>query len=246
MFHNIIKEFRIINKLRWIPAVSLATGAVGLTFEKQLGKQVDTLFFPDFNGIEIKCTTRYSRFPMTLFSVTFDGTFLFQMNRIVEEYGEEVETFADRKKLSCCLYINKYVLVNNKYYFCLKIIEDKMILFIYDLNYNLLNKESYVCLKTLNDRLVIKLSNLAIVKASKKKYNNWVYFRYYELFCYQLKSFDVFIKLLKRGVISVHLESYVAKVGYKKGKSSHKGLVFRIKKEDIPFLFDLKDHLNLD
>ena len=246
MFLKVIDEFRKINRLRWVPAVSSASNGVGLTFEKLIGKSVDTLFFPDFEGIELKCTTRYSRFPMSLFSVTFDGSSLFQMNKIVEEFGKEDKVFAERKTLGCRLFVNKYILVNNKFYFLLKIEDARLNLYIYDLNFKLLNQEAYVDLKILEDRLVIKLSKLAIVKASKKRINGCYHYRYYEIFCYQLTSFETFVKLLYEGKISVNLESYVSKSGYNKGKSSHKGLIFRIEKDNIPLLFDLKYHLNLD
>ena len=66
---------------------------------------------------------------------------------------------------------------------------------------------------------MINLLNLAIVKASKKKVNGWYYYRYYEIFCYQLTGFETFVNLLYEGKVSVNLESYVFKSGYKKGKS---------------------------
>ena len=93
---------------------------------------------------------------------------------------------------------------------------------------------------------MINLLNLALVKASKKKVNGWYYYRYYEIFCYQLTGFETFVNLLYEGKVSVNLESYVFKSGYKKGKSYHKRLIFRIEKDNIPLLFDLKYHLNLD
>ena len=81
------------------------------------------MFFPDFEGVELQCTTRYSRYPLSLFSLTFDGTSLFQMNKIVEEFGKVDKEFFERKTLGCRLLVNKYILVNNKFYFLLKIVD---------------------------------------------------------------------------------------------------------------------------
>ena len=44
------------------------------------------MFFPDYQGIEIKCTTRFSRYPISLFSKSFDDPSFFEMNRLINIY----------------------------------------------------------------------------------------------------------------------------------------------------------------
>ena len=70
---KLIDEFYRISQKGWIKSTSKSFGSVGLTFEKELGKSPDSLYFPDYYGIEIKCTTHYSKYPLYLFTIAFDG-----------------------------------------------------------------------------------------------------------------------------------------------------------------------------
>ena len=69
------------------------TSAVGNTFEKEIKKTPDSTFFPDYYGIEIKCTTRFSNYPISLFSLAFDGTYLYQMNLLLQKYETNVDNY---------------------------------------------------------------------------------------------------------------------------------------------------------
>ena len=51
------------------------------------------MFFPDYYGIEIKCTTRFSNYPISLFSLAFDGTYLYQMNLLLQKYETNVDNY---------------------------------------------------------------------------------------------------------------------------------------------------------
>lgn len=62
-------------------------GNIGLTFEKEINKESDNMFFPDFEGIEIKCTTRYSDYPIYLFSTALEGKTFSEIKRIIDKYG---------------------------------------------------------------------------------------------------------------------------------------------------------------
>ena len=73
-FRRLFDEFKRIANIRWVKGVNNYTNSVGLTFESLLGKKTDSLIFPDYYGIEIKCSQRFSRFPVSLFSVSFDGS----------------------------------------------------------------------------------------------------------------------------------------------------------------------------
>lgn len=78
-YSNLINNFNLISQKKWIKSIVNNTSGVGLTFEYLLGKLPDSMFFPDYYGIEIKCTTRFSRYPITLFTKAFDGPSLYEM-----------------------------------------------------------------------------------------------------------------------------------------------------------------------
>ena len=92
------------------------------------------MYFPDYQGIEIKCTQRYSGYPINLFSLAFDGPALYQMNEILNKYGKQDVIYRDKKILMATLSTLDKVLVNNKYYFKLDVSveEEKLYLEIYD------------------------------------------------------------------------------------------------------------------
>ena len=123
-FDEIIKKFYEINKKGYIKGINEnLNNSCGMTLENILNKNPDSMFFPDYNGIEIKTTQRFSRYPVSLFSLAFDGPEPFECNYILENYGKKDFKFKDKKILLTTLEVDKKILVNNKYYF--KLIIDK-------------------------------------------------------------------------------------------------------------------------
>lgn len=237
---NYINKFKKISKKKWIMSVSKSFGSVGLTFEKELNKSPDSMYFPDYYGVEIKCTTRYSNYPFYLFTVAFDGPTFPEIDRIVNKYGWFDKDFPDKKVLFTKLSVKQKHKVNRKYYFKLDVDEEneKVYLLVYDLNGKQIEKESYIYTQSIFNHLIVKLNTLAIVYASKKKANSETYFRYYKTIVYELKSFEVFIKLLKEGIIIVDLISRISKSGSDKGRYRNKNLVFSISKDNMEKLFN--------
>lgn len=236
---NLLEKFKTISKLKWIQGVNNYTNSAGLTLESLLDKKSDSIFFPDYQGIEIKCTQRFSRYPITLFSKSFDGPSLYQMNEILNKYGKTDITFKDKKILNTNLSCNKKMLVNGKYYFKLDIDEkeQKLYLAVYDVFDNLIEKEAFVYFETLKTHLELKLSNLALVFASKKHIDNIPHFRYYKMIIYKLISFEKFIELLKQDIILVDIVGRISRSGTEAGRQRNKNLVFKISKENISKLF---------
>ena len=64
---KLIEKFKTIAAKRWIPSVSNSWGSIGLTFEKELEKAPDSTYNPDYLDIEIKCYSRFSKYPLYLF-----------------------------------------------------------------------------------------------------------------------------------------------------------------------------------
>ena len=193
---SLIKQFIKISEEKWIMGINNTTNSGGLTFENLLNKKIDSMYFPDYQGIEIKCTQRFSRYPISLFSLSFDGPNLYEMNRLLKKYGKQDTKFKGKLQLQGSVYVNKYNQINNNY-FKLKIdkVNKKIILSIYDLNYHLLEEKTYIEFITIKSRLELKLKNLAVVHASKKIIDNNLYFRYYLIEIYKLKPFETFLEL---------------------------------------------------
>ena len=238
---KLIKQFHIIAMKKWIKSVNKGLGSIGYTFEKELGKKPDCLYFPDYYGTEIKCTGRYSRYPITLFTTAFDGPAFPEINRIIDKYGYPDKNYPDKKVLFANISCLDKTLISSNYQFQLEIdeLEEKIYLCVYDFYGKFVERQSFVYFKTLYDHLNLKLNHLVVVYASKKVINDEKYFRYYKIEIYQLKSFEIFLSLLKEGLLKVSLIARVSKSGVDVGRHRNKNLVFMLKKTDIIKLFDI-------
>lgn len=243
---DLIKQFMNISNKRWIKSIDNSTGSVGLTFEKELGKKADDMYFPDYNGIEIKCTSRYSDYPISLFSIAFDGPTFPEINRIVSKYGYPDKKYPDKNILFVDFFFNTRTLVNHRYRFQLKTDSEKIYLYIYDLDNNLIDDQAFIYLKSIKDHLCLKLNEMACVYASTKKIDDLKYHRYYKINLYKLISYEKFIELLINDDLSISLESRVGKSGENQGKYKNKNIVFRIDKKKLNKLFELVYTYNHD
>lgn len=248
-YNKLLHKFKQISLKGWIEGInSNLTNSVGLTFEQLMDKKPDSMFFPDLGDIEIKCSQRYSRYPLSLFSLAFDGPYLYETNTILQKYGINDIKYKENKKIIANLAVNNKTLVNDNYYFELKMNKKfkRLYLFIYDKNDNLLSDEAYIEFETIKSRLILKFSKLALVYASKKEENNTKYFRYYEITIYELKDFNTFLDLLEKGIITVSFICRTSRSGIEEGRQRNKNLVFQIKKSDLPLLFNEVKRYNTD
>lgn len=246
-YEQLLFKFKLISMKGYIKGINVNTNSAGLTFEQLLGKHPDSSYYPDFRGIEIKCTQRYSRFPISLFSIAFEGPRKYETSYLVDKYGVNDTTYNDHKIIIGTLRLNEKILING-YHFKLKynLFRTKLILCIYEVNGKLVEKKSYISMKTLEKHLLVKLSNLALVYASKKEENGEKYFRYYQMTIYKLKSFAVFKRLLEKQIIRVPIMCRVSRSGELEGEQRNKGLIFQINKDDIDKLFDEVKRYNTD
>ena len=247
-YEKLIEKFKDISKMNWIRGINSYTNSVGLTFENILGKNPDSMYFPDYQGIEIKCTQRFSRYPITLFSCAFDGPSFYEMNEILNKYGKKDDTYTDKKILMANLSCNKKALIYDKYYFKLDISkkEQKVYLSVYDINNNLIQRNSFIKFETLKQRLQIKLNNLALVWASKRNIDAVPYFRYYKIVIYKLISFERFIELLNDDIVKVSIIGRISRSGLEVSRQRNKNLVFQINKDNILKLFNILDAYDND
>lgn len=241
-----IEIFKSIATNQWIKDVGQSWGGIGLTFEKEIGKLPDSKYDPDFNDIEIKCSSRYSRYPIYLFTLAFDGPDLNEIKRITEKYGFHDPDFPDKKVLF--RKVTHYIKDDNKYNFCFEIDKEseKIYLCIFDGNGILLEKEAFLYFDSIKEHLYKKLKKLAFIKASTKKFNNIKYYRYYSLGLYYLKDFETFLNLLENDLLEVWIVSRINKSGKDIGKYRNKNIEFSIKKENLEKLFDCYYKYNSD
>ncbi len=240
-FKNIIDKFKKLNNLGYIQGINNNLyNSAGLTLENYFDKKPDSLFFPDYEGIEIKCTQRFSRYNISLFSLSFDGPRIFESNYLLENYGKCDTIFENYNKLVVNLKTNQKVLVSDKYYFELKIDYDnkKIFIRIYDENMNFIEDSAFIFFDSLEQRLLIKLNKLALFYASKRKMNNSYFFRYYKLECYTIKNILAFIKCLERGEVKATLLLRFERSEENLGKNRNKNIQFSIRKDSVEKLFD--------
>ena len=240
-FDKIIEEFKKLNRKGYMKGINNNLyNSAGLTLENQLGKNPDSMFLPDYYGIEVKCTQRFSRYNISLFSLAFDGPDLFESNYLLETYGIRDKVYPEHKKLIVNLKLSRKVLVYDKYYFELKIDYDskKIFIRIYDNELNFLEDRAFIYFDSLEQRLRVKLRYLALFYASKNVSNDNFYFRYYKLECYKYKGIGAFIKCIEEKAVSVALILRFAKSGKDFGKNKNKSMQFSIRKKSLEELFD--------
>lgn len=106
------------------------------------------------------------------------------------EYKIQYIIYKDYKKLTIGLKLNKKISINNKYYFELKIDNEKIYIKIYNSEQVPIENRGYIYLDSIKKRFLIKLNKLALIYASKKKINNDLYFRYYKIECFKYQGID--------------------------------------------------------
>ena len=237
---SLIKEFQIIANKEWIKGVNKSTGSIGLTFEKELRKKPDNKYLPDYRDIEIKCTSIFKLYPITLLSIAFDGPTFPEINRIVEKYGYYDKTYTNKNILFANINNKKPSIVNKKYIFKLDIdFKDKKIyLCVYDIYNNLIERKSYIHIDNLSNHLNLKIKKLAIVYGKKTIRNDNIYFKYYKICIYTLKSIEKFLWALNEGIINTQLIVNTYKSGNREGKLRNRNLSFLLDKDKIDILFD--------
>lgn len=238
---DLIKKFISIAKKGWIKSVKENHGGVGMTFENELGKKPDADFFPDYNGIEIKCTTRFSDYPLFLLSIAFDGPSDDETDRICQKFGYYDKDYPNMKVIfakTSCPYM---IMQRNGYKTKLNIdeINEKINFEVYSTKDELLDNKSFLNFTSLYGHLMVKLGKIAVIHASKKIFEGQMYFRYYRIDIYELKSFNAFIDLLKSGKIDVTLVARISKSGPRIGQYRNQNLVFELEKSYINDLFNL-------
>ena len=236
---SLFNKFKKIQEKGWIKSTTKSTGGIGITFEKELGNSENNSAMPDYKGIEIKCTSINSIYPLTLFSISLDGPTKSEMWRIVFKYGHLDKEFKTKKVFYSNLNCKKDYLVNDKYYFKYEIDyqEEKIYLVVHDYNYDIVERRSFINFSSIEKHLKLKLSNLAIIYGLGKCVKGDYYYKYKEMHLYKLNDFKTFLSLLDNDIINASMILRINKSNNHYGKSSSKNICFSIKKSNIEKLF---------
>lgn len=229
-FNLLIDKFFEIKNKGYVKGINNnKTNSCGLTFESLLGKKPDSKYLPDYEEIEIKCKQRFSRYNISLFNLAFDGPYQYEANQLLKKYGKKESFFNRRKTLVVSLKINERVFFN-KYYFELNIDKNNELLYvnIYNKYGKFLEKRCFLYFESIKKRVEIKLTNLALIRASKKKENNDLYFRYYKITCYVLKDSSTFISEIEKGNIVCGIMLRYSRSEKDYGKNKNKNMTFSI------------------
>lgn len=235
---ELVKLFHKVAKKGYVKSVGTSWGNIGITFEHEIGKLPDAQFLPDFNDIEIKCSSRFTRYPIYLFTIVFDGPSDKEIYRLADKYGEYDKDFSDKKVLFAS--VKNEINFDDEYTFVFDVCKEdkKVYLCVFDKQGELLERESYVNFESLENRLNIKLKKMAYIKASRKIIDNEYYYRYYSIFLYKIKGFDTFLDMLSNGLLNISIISRVSKSGNDIGRYRNKNIEISIRKENLPLLFD--------
>lgn len=238
----LLNKFNNIKKLGWIKSKRGGITGSGYTFETLLGKNEDSFFLPDFNGIEIKTINEKSKYNMTLFCANPDGDYLFPMQKVYKRLAYPSKKDPNINVLNVEANCINYTKIG--YYKKIKLEIDKNKRKIYligirdNKNLNLYVSWSF---DLIEERLNLKLKYMALVITKNKKINNEYYFLYDRIIFYKLKSFDKFIELMENGVISIKIQIEAYYDSEKYGQMKNKGTAFAIKRNYIDSLFDKID-----
>ena len=235
------RNFEDIQEMGYIKSVANnnTTSGVGLTIEHLLGKKADNLPMPDYYGIELKAKTNNSKKLVELFRLNPKGNSNYEMKRLYDLYGQTDSK--NIKRFSGIVKTNDMRSMGGNYLFYLNVNfqERKLNLFINDTNYKIIDTSTYWDFESIEKSLYRKLNYLAYFKADCKNIDGDFYFKYTEMTIYKLRSFDVFIELLRRGRILVNFTVDIYHSGKKEGQMHDHGTFFSISEDDLDKLFDI-------
>lgn len=235
---DLYDKFVEIKQKGWIKGDKKNRGSAGIIFEKLLKNSYNNFELPDYNGIEIKTKSSIREKYVSLFSAVPDS-FLFEIKRIVEQYGYPDKQYAQFNIFNMDVYSYKYNKSTSGYYFKLEIDNEQknIILNVYDKRLKKIDSSSKWSFDLLKEKLERKLNYLAFIKTEKKFEHNEIFFKYNTIEFYKLKDFNTFINLIKKGIIKVVFRIGIYKDEKRLGQVYDHGSVFCIKDSHLERLF---------
>jgi len=244
-------EFQRIKSLGFVisdrPDAEKNDGAVGNTFETNLGVTENNLKDPDFEEWEVKTKRQFSKSACTLFSSkpTYPvggDTYMRENYGVSDPTGE----YPDIKVFRTSLYAHRWSTVYGIYKVRMVVDENNQRLSIElcDLDGNLIDDSVYWSFNDLQ-RACAKLKNTFVVTAEEKQINGQTYFHYLTGQAFIGFRFDYLITALKEGFARYDNRLGIYRSGVYKGrKHNHGGGIRLVSIKDYPKLFDSLIDLN--
>ena len=233
------KIFEEVKNIGWIQSKRSGPTGVGYTFETLLNKEEDTLEIPDYKSIEIKTQRKKSNSFISLFNATPDGDYLFEIKRLRNTYGYPDKKLKECKVINGEFFTSKIKNLGARYKAKLEIDweNEKLRLIILNNCLQIVDNEVSWSFNLLKEKLYRKLKYLAFIEAESKFISGIEYFKYTDLYIYQLRDFDTFLGLIEKGIIKVTFKIGVVRVGDRKGEINDHGTSFSISKENLSKLY---------
>lgn len=232
------KKIKLIKDKGWIPCDYKNYGSVGLMLEKLLHKNPDNFELPDYNGIELKTKKSFFNTKITLFSAAPDS-FLFETRRLHKLYSYPDYKNPKNKVLNKTLKQSELTYIYNNIYFSLKVNrkQQKVDLIICDNNMNIIDKYTSWSFSMLKEKIERKLNWLCYINVDSFYSNSQLYIKFNKDRYFKLKSFERFLFLLEKGLISVTFRIGIYQKGKRKGQIHDHGTSFSIEEKDLNLLF---------
>lgn len=238
-FKNLKKEIEKIKKMGWIECDKKNTGGAGLKLENLLNLNTGNFEIPDYNNIEIKTKISSIRKTINLFNAAPDS-YLFEIKRIYELYSYPSYQMNQTKVLNVSIRCNKRTYVQSDIYFSIKVNRKKknINLIVTNMNGTIIDDITSWSFDLLQEKLERKLKFLCYIEGRKYYYNNKMYIKYCNDSYYKLKSFEQFINLIEKGIISINFRIGIFQYGKRKGQIHDHGTSFSIHEDNLSLLFD--------
>lgn len=236
IFDYLRNLFNDIKARRYIESCYYDSGAAGKLFENLINKQLDNKCFADFFGIELKVSSPYNSYPITLFSSfpkIYNKSFEDSISYLITNFGYTCDNGI--KKLSINVKSNKIKYCKSGYGFMLKVSYKwkKIYLCVFYKN-KIICTKFYWSFEQLYEIVENKLKNLAYISYMQKNINGEKYINYCDMIFYRFKKPIFLIKAIEDGIISINFNIVL----YSLDNIRYHGVNFVIYYKDFSFIYE--------
>lgn len=221
-------------KDRWITIDGNGDGARGDKLERLLGKPIDNVSAPDYNGIELKTKDSKSSSLITLFTkVPNKGNELRERFGTVSQGVNGIEI----KRLNATFGANNFTKTQlNEYNFRLRldILQNKLFIEIADRSGYLVSQEEFFWeLENLKEAVESKLKKIAVIGCETMLKDGVRFVKYTSIGFMNELSWTIFLELIRKGKIKVDIRMGQYGSGKYSGRLHDHGTGFRISFVDL-------------
>lgn len=238
------KDFLAIKSKGFVPSNRIHDTGIGKTFEDLIGIHENNNFLADYKDVlELKSSRELSESMVTLF--TKSPSFPDAVNSLLrEKYGQPDSKLGNMKILHTTISGAKFNTFINKFGFKLEVDEQQKKIFI--IIKNLLNGKTedtniYYSFGDIKEIIDKKCKYIAYITAENKKENGKEHFKFTKAVLLLGLTFEKFIDFVKKGLIVYDIRLGVYRSGKNKGKTHDHGSGFRILKNNLNQVFEIKE-----